>query len=96
MTAAGRNGIGQPGLGLGGLGSVPEFPLCSRAGCDSPATSTVNWRNPKIHSVDRVKVWLACDDHVDYLRDFLDARDFPVIVAPLGRVVSAVPDRSVS
>jgi hypothetical protein len=28
-------------------------------------------------------VWLACDDHVDYLRDFLAARDFPVAVRPL-------------
>jgi hypothetical protein len=53
---------------------------------------TVNWRNPKIHNADRVKVWLACDDHVDYLRDFLEARNFPVIVADFGVEVSVVPD----
>ena len=66
--------------------------ICSRAGCDAAATSTVNWRNPKIHSADRVKVWHACDEHVDYLRDYLAARDFPVVVAPLGTEVSALPD----
>jgi hypothetical protein len=40
-----------------------------------------------------VKVWLACDDHVEYLRDFLEARAFPVLVAPIGSVVTVVPDR---
>jgi hypothetical protein len=67
-------------------------PICSRAECREPATFTVNWRNPKIHSPERVKVWHACDEHVGYLRDYLDARDFPVVVAPLGTVVSLVPD----
>jgi hypothetical protein len=68
-------------------------PICARAECREFATYTVNWRNPKIHSIDRVKVWHACDDHVDYLRDYLASRDFPVVVAPLGSVVSVVPDR---
>ncbi|MGR0317783.1 hypothetical protein [Agromyces sp. ZXT2-3] len=40
----------------------------------------MDWRNPKIHSEDRVKTWLACDEHVDYLRDFLASRSFPVRV----------------
>jgi hypothetical protein len=64
------------------LGDGPAVPTCSRAGCRKAATWNVNWRNPRIHSEDRVKVWLACDDHVDYLRDYLAARDFPVEVAP--------------
>jgi hypothetical protein len=75
-----------------GFGADPVGPRCSRAGCDSAATFTVNWRNPKIHSADRVKVWLACDDHADYLRDFLGARDFPVLVAPFGVEVTFVPE----
>jgi hypothetical protein len=25
-------------------------------------------------------VWLACDEHVDFLREFLAARDFPLRV----------------
>jgi hypothetical protein len=71
-------------------------PTCSRAGCNLDATVTVNWRNPKIHTADRVKVWHACDEHTEYLRDYLAARDFPVVVAPLGTVVTVVPDGETS
>lgn len=53
---------------------------CSRAECRSRATHHIVWRNPRIHSADREKIWLACDEHVDYLRDYLAARDFPVVV----------------
>lgn len=60
----------------------PRQDECSRAGCRTTATFEVQWRNPKIHTPDRVKIWLACDEHVDYLRDFLLARDFPVAVEP--------------
>jgi hypothetical protein len=74
-----------------GLGGDPSTPQCSRAGCEAAATTTVNWRNPKIHTADRVKVWLSCDEHVDYLREFLLARNFPVLVAPFGVEVTAVP-----
>ncbi|MDQ1570540.1 MAG: hypothetical protein QOF79_1214 [Actinomycetota bacterium] len=74
-----------------GIGPDELAPRCSRAGCDAEATMSVNWRNPKIHSVDRVKVWLACDEHSEYLREYLDARDFPVIVTPFGVSVEAVP-----
>lgn len=65
-----------------GLGE-PDPLTCSRAGCRATASWRVEWRNPRIHAADRVKVWLACDEHVDYLRDFLAARDFPVAVVPL-------------
>lgn len=56
---------------------------CSRAGCRAAATWRIDWRNPRIHAADRRKTWVACDEHRDYLRDFLAARDFPVAVAPL-------------
>ena len=56
---------------------------CSAAGCREPASWRVNWRNPRLHSPDRVKVWLACDDHVDFLREFLAAREFPLTVVAL-------------
>jgi len=58
----------------------PAALTCSRAGCSDTATWRIEWRNPKIHTADRVKVWLACDEHVDFLREFLAARDFPVNV----------------
>lgn len=72
-----------------------EAPECSRAGCRAPATAQVVWRNPRIHAADRRKVWLACDEHVGFLRDFLAARDFPVAVEPFAvpgdAVVAALP-----
>ncbi|MET0481275.1 MAG: hypothetical protein ABWX65_05220 [Mycetocola sp.] len=61
-----------------GLFQEPEQFTCSRAGCTAAAGWRIEWRNPKIHSADRVKVWLACDEHSDYLSAFLAARDFPV------------------
>ncbi len=67
-------------------------PTCSRAGCSAPASWTVNWRNPRIHSPERVKVWPACDEHVDFLRDYLATRDFPVVVAVVGTAIDRVPD----
>ena len=77
------------GLPLGSLDDAA--PQCSRAGCREPATLNVNWRNPRIHSVDRVKIWLACPEHGDYLRDYLATRGFPVIVTPFGETVAEVP-----
>ena len=73
-------------LGQGG----PEGAQCSRAGCRESATQAVHWRNPKIHSVHRVKVWAACDEHVEFLSEFLRSRDFPVAVTPLGVTVESV------
>jgi hypothetical protein len=73
------------------IGDVgPAITRCSRAGCVRDASFTVNWRNPRIHGEDRVKVWLACDEHSDYLRDYLASRDFPVVVARLGEQVDRV------
>jgi hypothetical protein len=75
-----------------GLGGISELPVCARAGCVQLAVWNINWRNPKIHDANRVKVWLACDDHRDYLYEFLAARSFPIIVTPLSETVSVVPD----
>jgi hypothetical protein len=64
-------------------------PRCSRAACAADAVWSVNWRNPRIHGPDRVKVWLACDEHVSFLRDYLASRDFPVSVSALPAGASA-------
>lgn len=53
---------------------------CSRAGCRAAATHHVVWRNPRIHAADREKIWLACDAHVEFLAEYLRARDFPIDV----------------
>ncbi|GAA4264696.1 hypothetical protein [Frondihabitans peucedani] len=73
---------------LGAAG--PDRVECSRAGCREDAVFQVNWRNPRIHSLDRVKVWAACAEHVDFLADFVRSRDFPVAVTALGETVDTV------
>ena len=34
------------------------------------------WNNPKLHTPDRRKVWVACDEHREYLANFLGLRGF--------------------
>jgi hypothetical protein len=65
-----------------GLGGEPSAPTCSRAGCPEGACWRIEWRNPRIHTADRVKIWLACDGHREFLRDYLASREFPVQVLP--------------
>lgn len=67
-----------------GFGAAPETMACSRAGCRDNASWRLDWRNPRIHAEDRVKTWLACSEHVEFLRDFLLTRDFPLTVSRLG------------
>ena len=75
-----------------GLGAPLDQASCSRAGCRESALWRLDWRNPRIHAADRVKTWLACDEHIDYLREFLAARDFPLTVSPLTPVPQAEVD----
>ncbi|MFC3996458.1 hypothetical protein ACFOVU_11055 [Nocardiopsis sediminis] len=59
-----------------GAQSGGESVHCSRKGCRAPAKWVLVWNNPKIHTPDRRKTWVACDDHRGYLTQFLDARGF--------------------
>ena len=65
----------------------PDVDLCSAKGCQAPATWELLWNNPKLHTPDRRKVWLACDDHKGSLSDFLGARQFLKDVVPHDPVV---------
>ena len=67
-------------------------PTCSRAGCTAPADWNVNWRNPRIHGPERVKVWLACTEHREFLEGYLSSRGFPVVVTDVSETVERVPD----
>ena len=78
--------------GLFGIGGADAPTRCSSAGCTATAAWRVNWRNPRIHSADRVKVWLACDAHRDTLRDYLATRGFPVSLSGVDEPVDAVVD----
>ena len=54
----------------------PDHPICSAKGCTSPAVWALLWNNPKLHTPERRKTWLACDAHRSTLGDFLAARGF--------------------
>lgn len=68
------------------MSPVDDSPECSRAECRESARWRIEWRNPRIHAEDRTKTWVACDEHVEYLRAFLAAREFPVSVSALAPV----------
>jgi len=67
---------------------------CSAAGCTNAADWRINWRNPRIHTADRVKVWLSCDAHRGHLTGYLASRGFPVVVTAVDVVAESVPDRA--
>jgi hypothetical protein len=50
--------------------------VCSARGCRRPARWALRWNNPKIHTPDRRKTWLACEEHQAHLGEFLSARAF--------------------
>lgn len=80
---------GFPGA-LGGA-AAQRF-TCSRAGCSDSAEWAIEWRNPKIHSAERRKTWLACAAHLEVLREFLAARDFPLDVKSVAELTAADPE----
>lgn len=61
----------------------PADLICSAKGCRLSATQAVIWRNPTLHVHGRRKVWLACDEHRDHLRDFVQLRGFLIEVIPV-------------
>ncbi|PUB21493.1 hypothetical protein C8K30_11436 [Promicromonospora sp. AC04] len=79
-------------LGLSGPAPdpVPDGELiCSAKGCRTQAAWGLLWNNPKLHTPERRKVWLACDEHREHLEQFLASRSFwkqTVAVAELDRV----------
>ena len=60
-----------------------EPPICSAKGCRQSATWALRWNNPRLHTADRRKTWVACDDHRDHLANFLELRGFLRQVDPL-------------
>ena len=70
-----------------GLVSENESPaICSAKGCRAFATWAVVWNNPRLHTPDREKVWVACGEHKQPLADYLAVRSFLKRVEPLGPV----------
>ncbi|WP_207345992.1 hypothetical protein [Arthrobacter sp. E3] len=67
----------------------PEAPICSRKGCRAHATTQLLWNNPKIHTAERRKIWLACTDHAHWLEDYLKSRSLWKETLPLSSKDSA-------
>jgi hypothetical protein len=65
---------------------------CSARGCAADAVWELRWNNPKLHTPDRRKSWLACEAHRATLADFLSARGFLREVEPLGSSAENRPD----
>jgi hypothetical protein len=53
-----------------------DTPVCSARGCRSPGVWMLVWNNPRVHTPEREKTWIACAEHRDSLSQFLDARGF--------------------
>lgn len=55
---------------------APADLVCSARGCRATAVHALRWNNPKLHTPERRKTWLACHDHLGSLGDFLRLRGF--------------------
>ncbi|MEV4756270.1 hypothetical protein AB0J86_14310 [Micromonospora sp. NPDC049559] len=65
------------------ISAEPTAPICSARGCRSAAIWALRWNNPRLHTPERRKTWLACAEHRQSLGDFLGARGFLRDVAPV-------------
>ena len=53
-----------------------DLMVCSAKGCRNRASWAHLWNNPSLHTVERRKVWLACQEHRESLGSFLSVRGF--------------------
>jgi hypothetical protein len=60
-----------------------EPPICSAKGCREVAVWSLRWNNPRLHTPDRRKTWVACEAHREHLSQFLSARGFLRDVEPV-------------
>ncbi|KUH37165.1 MULTISPECIES: hypothetical protein [Streptomyces] len=56
--------------------SDENHPICSAKGCRAAAVWVLAWNNPKLHTPERRKTWLACEEHREHLSQFLGVRGF--------------------
>lgn len=71
---------------MSGLEPVPDEVgdlVCSARRCGAPAAWGLLWNNPRLHTADRRKVWLACGEHREQLVEYLQVRGFLRSVVPV-------------
>ena len=75
---------------IGGLGAPPARARARARTAASPRPGASTGATRASTPTTACKTWLACDEHVDYLRDFLARADFPLSVTPLDVAESAI------
>ncbi|MFD9334735.1 hypothetical protein ACFWBF_10065 [Streptomyces sp. NPDC060028] len=71
------NSPDSPGFpDFSGSSGTDAVPTCSAKGCRDAAVWVLAWNNPKLHAPERLKTWLACEEHREPLSRFLGVRDF--------------------
>lgn len=60
--------------------------MCSGKGCRADAAYGLLWNNPKLHTPDRLKTWLTCEEHLEFLSYFLSARGFLKDTVPVSEL----------
>lgn len=68
------------------MSSQPSALVCSAKGCRAVPGHAVIWRNPTLHTPDRRKVWLACEEHREHLSNFVQLRGFLLEVIPVSEL----------
>jgi hypothetical protein len=74
----------------------PSDLVCSARACGAPAVWALRWNNPRLHTLDRRKTWLACAEHLSALSEHLQVRGFLREVVAAEGLASAGAQRSAS
>ncbi|SJN16223.1 hypothetical protein FM125_00780 [Micrococcus lylae] len=75
--APGSSSRGRDAGAAGSADGADGAPLpCSARGCSAEAAFGLRWNNPRIHTPERRKTWLACPVHREHLTAFLSDRGF--------------------
>jgi len=60
--------------------------ICSAKGCRAEAAYGLLWNNPKVHTPERRKAWMACAEHADTLSDYLSKKGFLKDAVPVAEM----------
>lgn len=66
-------------------------PVCSARACRTTAVWALRWNNPRLHTPERRKTWLACEEHRESLAAFLGLRGFLRDVVPVTDLAGGSP-----
>ena len=89
MSSAGANRADQQaGLEHVERHEPPSDLICSARGCGVAAQWALRWNNPRLHTPERRKTWLACEQHRSTLSEHLSIRGFLRETEPVSALAS--------